>query len=646
MTDYSYRLVPWTLACLIAAILPHFLRMPLHISLLIALTLLWRVYLHRNFKRLPKAWITATLGLGFFIIVIATFKSINGVLAGGTLLIGMVAIKTLELNTLRDHIVLVLASFFIIVAFVLDDTSIWSAIYLIAATFCSLFTLLKVSAPELSFSELLPMAKKTLLYAIPLTLLLFILFPRIPGPLWGLPKSSQATTGLSDSMSPGSITDLIRSDELAFRARFIDREPERKDLYWRGPVLNDFDGRKWENNTPTIFNSVKLNTNSENLIIYEVIQEPTNKKWLYVLDYARNLPNNAFLLFDYQVKKENPIVQLTRFTASAQIGASNLLDDKEHNLVLKGNLRLPDNIAPQTKALVTEWKNQYQRDVDIVNKAFEHFNKDLFSYTLSPKALNMSDPVDDFLFRTKEGFCEHYASAFVVMMRHAGIPARVVTGYLGGEKNFFDGYYRITQADAHAWTEVYLVDRGWTRVDPTAAIAPERIEQRLEDILPNENLGGLFGDVPFFLRMENAWFALNTAWYNLVLDFDSDKQMSLLKKLGFKQPNWQNLVWLLISGIIAGTLLMSLNFWRQSRKSLSDPLHELYLKLKQRLYKKGLTEIKGEGPSALKDRASLQFSEKKELINQFITLYIESRYFQTEIDTNQKVKLQNILKLI
>ena len=270
MTDPAYRLLPWTLSAICIASIPHFLQMPLHLSGILFLLLLGRITLHIKFLRMPSTWIKVSAALVYFILVLANYKTINGATAGSALLLGMVCIKSYELNTIRDHAVSILAIFFIIVSYVLDDTSIWSALYMLFAASLSIITLIKTSAPDMPARLLMQHSRKLLLFALPLTVILFLLFPRIPGPLWGLPNSSQAKTGLSDSMRPGTFTDLIRSDELVLRARFINQDPQRKNLYWRGPVLHDFDGQEWTGKGPTIFSTNKnKDVATQELIEYE-----------------------------------------------------------------------------------------------------------------------------------------------------------------------------------------------------------------------------------------------------------------------------------------------------------------------------------------------------------------------------------------
>lgn len=647
MTETSYRLVPWTLATIIATTFPHIFRVPVQISILVICVLLGRVYLHLTVKKMPKLWLKVILILLCFTVVLATFHTISGLEAGSSLLLTMIAVKTLEMNSVRDHLVLLVASFFTIVSFVLNDTSILSALYLVSMTGLCVFTLLKISAPDLKAKQLLPNAKSLLFYGLPLAIILFLLFPRIPGPLWGLPNTSgKAKSGLSDSMTPGSITDLVKSNALAFRVKFTDKEPSRQDLYWRGPVLHNFDGKTWSMTRTGTSRSSESNSKyiSPDNINYDVILEPHDKRWLFVLDYAMELPDQAWQLDDFQVGRIQPVTQLTHYRASAN--TRNAPINISPAYILNAAKQLPGRGSDKTRELAEQWKTQYSSETAIVNAALGMFNKDVFAYTLSPQALDMSDSVDDFLFRTKEGFCEHYASAFVVLMRAAGIPARVVTGYLGGEKNYLSGYYRITQADAHAWAEVYLEGRGWTRVDPTAAIAPERIEQSLEDTFPDANLGGLFGNVGLYLRIESAWFALNTKWFEYVLDFNAEKQMKLLQKLGFSNPNWQSLIWLLVSGILLMTMIMSFQFWRQSLNRINDPIQKIYFKFVARLEKLGVNKERGEGPKTFSLRAASELKPQQRAIEQFSIAYIEARYFSQERKAEQIKSLKKFLSEI
>ena len=643
MSDASYRLIPWTLSALIISALPHALNLPLHISVLMIGLLIIRFFLHKKVLRMPPNWVKYAMAGVCVVVVLATFRTITGALAGGALLLCMATIKTYEMNTLRDHTALILAAFFIITSFVLDNNAIWVGLYVFIASGICIFVLLKISAPTVDNKILFKKAKLFFIYGLPLSIALFILFPRIPGPLWGVPNSTgKATTGISDSMSPGMISDLVKSDALAFRVKFLDKEPNRNQLYWRGPVLHHFDGLKWSafNFNPAMRSSEQNSefTNSGN-IEYEVILEPHNQNWFYTLDFAQKLPSQAWLKIDYQVSRSQKISKLTRYTASSNLATFD--NSYKSTRLLETDLKLPDG-ADKARALAQKWRNQNKSEQEIVQTALQMFNEELFSYTLSPKNLDLSNSVDDFLFNTKEGFCEHYASAFVVLMRAAGIPSRVVTGYLGGEKNTLNGYYRVKQSDAHAWAEVYYQDTGWTRVDPTGAIAPERIEKNLEEALPNENLGGFFSGNTFLLRLENSWYAINTAYFEWVLEFDSEKQMDLMKKLGFEKPDWRALVYILVGGVLLSILLMSFLFWRQSKNIISEPIQRLYLRFLQKLENDGLTIDSSEGPNDLSARASKIFPDKSKEIQGFINTYISARYFTVDenLDAIKQMKLQ------
>ena len=643
MSDASYRLIPWTLSALIISALPHVLILPLHIFALMLGLLVIRFILHKKVLRMPANWIKYSMAGVCVVVVLWTFHTITGALAGGALLLCMATIKTYEMNTLRDHTALILAAFFIITSYVLDNNAIWVGLYVFIASGICIFVLLKISAPTVENKILFKIAKSFLVYGLPLCIALFILFPRIPGPLWGVPNSAgKATTGISDSMSPGMISDLVKSDALAFQVKFLDKEPNRNQLYWRGPVLHNFDGFRWDafNYNPAMRSSEQNSQfiDPEN-IDYEIILEPHYQNWLYTLDFAQKLPDQAWLRIDYQVSRTQKISQVTRYKASSSLAKSD--DSYSSRRLLDTDLKLPKG-ADKTKALARQWREQGKTDQEIVLMALQMFNRDLFNYTLSPKNLDKTNSVDDFLFNTKEGFCEHYASAFVVLMRAAGIPSRVVTGYLGGEKNTLNGYYRVKQSDAHAWAEVFHSDSGWTRVDPTGAIAPERIEKNLEEALPNESLGGFFAGNTFLLRMENSWYALNTAYFEWVLEFDSEKQMELMKKLGFKSPDWRALVYLLVGGVLVSVLFMSFVFWRQSKNIISEPMQKLYVKFLQQLESDGLTLNLSEGPNDLSARASEFFPAKSKEIQDFINTYISARYYTVaeNLGAIKQLKLQ------
>ncbi len=455
-------------------------------------------------------------------------------------------------------------------------------------------------------------------------LILFVLFPRIDGPLWGLPQDAHATSGLDDKMSPGSLSRLSLSEAVAFRVSYVDKVPRRDQMYWRGPVLWDFDGRTWTSNN-TLLQFEPEFTELDQEIAYTVTLEPHNKKWLFALDVPNRISTAATLTFDFQLLRNKPINTRLRYSARSNlVYQANL---RESPRVLQRALRLPDNLNPRTMQLAAEWRSKNSDDASIVRTALAYFNREKFEYTLEPPLLG-NNGVDEFLFSTKQGFCEHYSSAFVVLMRAADIPARVVTGYQGGEFNEIGNYYIVRQSDAHAWAEVWLEDQGWVRVDPTAAISPDRVSLGLSAaISDNAALPFMARNPPQWLRdMRLNWDALSNQWNQWVLGYDSELQFAFMRRLGMESITWQNIAINMMAAIGLMIAIYALYMLRHLMKRRSDQVQAAWLKLCHKLAKAGLPRSDHEGPQDYAVRIS---SERPDLSVTFTDLaqcYTTLRY--------------------
>jgi transglutaminase-like putative cysteine protease len=331
-------------------------------------------------------------------------------------------------------------------------------------------------------------------------LILFVFFPRVQGPLWGLPQDAYSgTSGLSNTMTPGSISQLILSDAVAFRVKFEGTIPKPNQLYWRGPVFWYFNGKNWlpGNKTPrNFFKYERL----EKRVQYTVTLEPHNNHWLFVLDMPAMLPPESTGSNDYQVLSRTPVRSRMRYKMASYLSHKVGLDADEKEL--SRALQLPPDTNSggnkRARALAESWRQDINSDEAIMRKALSMFRNQKFYYTLLPPLLG-DNQVDEFLFDTLQGFCEHYSSSFVFLMRSAGIPARVVTGYLGGKINSVGNYMIVRQSDAHAWAEVWLKDRGWVRVDPTASVSPERLNSGIAAAVPYSD------QLPMMARTEFEW---------------------------------------------------------------------------------------------------------------------------------------------
>ncbi|HWS74703.1 MAG TPA: DUF3488 and transglutaminase-like domain-containing protein, partial [Quisquiliibacterium sp.] len=468
-----------------------------------------------------------------------------------------------------------------------------------------------------------------LLQATPIAVLFFVLFPRVQGPLWGLPDDAHGGgTGLSESMSPGQISKLTQSEEVAFRVLFDGEAPPPASMYWRGPAFGEFDGRTWKPlerpRAPLPLPSVQGDPAST--LRYTITLEPTNRPWLFALEApvrVEQLPSGGALLMpDMLLMARSPVTQRLRYRLESQSDYRFGLNETPASL--ENWLRLPDGFNPRTLALARQWLDdpqQADRPEALLRRALAMFGAAPFRYTLEPPLLGRNS-VDEFLFDTRAGFCEHYASALVVLMRATGIPARVVTGYQGAERNPVDGYWVVRQADAHAWAEVWLDGRGWVRVDPTAAIAPERIELGSRAFRPAGQRSGLDLSVLDGLRFNLD--ALGNAWSQWVLSYDHARQRRLLESLGMGF-DWQALVGLLAAGLvllIGGVALLTLHP-RRAR----DPIERCYAEFCQRLAAAGIDRAPHETSHRLLERAERSLpADAAERARTIVALYNLLRY--------------------
>jgi transglutaminase-like putative cysteine protease len=439
----------------------------------------------------------------------------------------------------------------------------------------------------------LRIASVLLLQAIPLMLVLFVLFPRVQGPLWGLPQDAFAQSGLDDKMAPGSFARLSLSEEVAFRVSYAGQPPLREQMYWRGPVLWEFDGRTW---TPgaTLAPAAPQFAATTQPVDYSVTLEPHNKTWLFALDVLDRISIPASLTYDFRILRKEPVKARLRYEARSHLNyRANLHEDERQ---LRRALRLPPSSNPRARELAAGWRTRSADDDAIVRAALAHFSQQNFRYTLQPPPLGLHS-VDEFLFETRQGFCEHYASSFVFLMRAAQIPARVVTGYQGGEFNALGNYYIVRQSDAHAWAEVWLEGQGWVRIDPTAAIAPERIERGLSAAVTD------FAALPFMARNPPQWMrklrlnwdTLANQWNQWVLGYDTERQFAFLTRLGMESVTWQKMALNMMAGVALIIALFALFMLRHLLKRQPDRVQTAWLKLCRRLAKAGLPRAAHEG---------------------------------------------------
>jgi transglutaminase-like putative cysteine protease len=614
----------WLLASGLAAFLPLTPQVPLWLVAATAAAFLWRATLAWWHKPLPTRWVLVLVTLAGTAGVLAQYRTLFGQHAGVALLLLFLSLKQLEARAPRDGLAIVLLAYFLTLTQFFENQSILVGFTLVGTLLVATATLASLTDATARPAGLLRLAGILLAQALPFMLILFVLFPRVSGPLWGLPTDAYSSlTGLSEDMSPGAINNLIQSDAIAFRVKFDGPAPPRQDLYWRGPVLTRLDGRTWRPGFKRGAEQVSYRTREDSPEYrYTVTLEPHNKPWLFALEFPAVLPPNSFATSDFQLHARKPVRERLRYEMRSR---TEIQHAPEPRLVLAATLRLPEGLNPRTVALGARWREEETDPARRLQRAIDFMRAQQLIYTLRPPLMGL-DVADQFLFDHKRGFCEHFSAAFVVLMRAAGVPARVVTGYQGGEHNPVDDTWVVRQSDAHAWAEVWLAGRGWVRVDPTAASAPARIEQNLAAAVP-------FGDpLPFlagagldWLREARyRWWAVSNAWNQWVLGYDPQRQREFLEKLGMVAPDWRKMTAVL--AILCGIALLGLvagMLWRRPRL---DPAQRQWRKLSRRLARRGLARADWEGPHDYARRVGAAQPAIAAEIDRIAALYAGLRY--------------------
>ncbi len=635
-------------------LIPHFAVLPLWCSAGIVALMCWRAWLTWNGKRLPHRIVLIILmcvaGFGIY----AEFRTIFGKDAGVAYIILLLGLKLLEMRARRDIFIVIFLCLFVMLTGFFETQTMFDALAMMIGLLLLITALVSANFIdyEPSYAVKLKLAGQLTLYALPLMAVLFVLFPRIQGPLWGMPNDAYSSrTGLSDSMSPGSFGSLAQSNEIALRARFSGRIPTPSERYWRGPVLGNYDGQTWRPMQRWQMRAVpfEIDTDNTSAVEYTVTQEISNRPWLMTLEATPAPPQNlgmagsAYVRRDMQVVTLNPIRERLRYSVHSytryQTGRN------EDMFSLQQWLELPPGFNPRTLAMAAQWQNEALQTNgtsnhavvtrSLVNRALQMIRNGNFVYTLNPPPLGRNS-VDEFLFGTRRGFCEHYAGAFVVLMRALDIPARVVTGYQGGDINPVDGYMEVRQRDAHAWAEVWLADQGWIRVDPTAAVAPERVERGFQQLF-----GQTDGFASAFFNANDNWIgrlqqqlrfnmdAITNGWNQWILGYGTERQSSLFSGLGIQNIDWQGLTLALI--VVFGLMLGVIGIQLIGKRERIDPVAKLYFSLCDRVARMtGPAPMKrqpNEGPSTYLARIKpLLPQHQRTLVEEAFRIYEKLRY--------------------
>lgn len=616
------------LAAFAAGTLLHADLLPLWCTAVAFAALLWRGLHLRGTVPLPGRALRGLLVLLLLAAVLGSFRTVGGLAAGSALLVVMGAAKLLETRTPRDAVVAAIVALVLVLAAGLDRQGLPRLPAYVGTGWLALasITALGSRAAAQSARRAFTTAGGAMLLAVPLAALCFVLVPRLPGALWSMPPNPDALTGLGDEMTPGSITELAVSEAIAFRVRFEAAPPPPGERYWRGPVLHDFDGATWRRARGY---AAAVSQHIDFLsppLRYQVMLEPHGRQYLFGLDTVAAIQGARHMqTFDGQLLSFRAVTAPAIYT-----GISHLRTRQPGALSNNGrrlDLQLPADRNPRSLALARQLRAEAGSDAQYTQRVLDYLRSGGFRYTLRPQELG-ADSVDDLLFGSRLGFCGHYASAYVTLMRAAGVPARVVTGYLGGTWNAIGGYYAVRQADAHAWAEVWLEGSGWTRIDPTAVVAPLRLQQNLSDLLPQERsgAGALFGSAQWLRSLRDRWEAADTWWQERVVKYDRAAQQGLMSRLGLDRIDYGGLALLLAAGAVLWGLVLMALLARRGPRVRRDALRRLWDRYLALLARRGLAVADHDGPEALRRRASARWPAAGADIEAFTRGYAELRF--------------------
>ncbi|GAB4275424.1 MAG: DUF3488 and transglutaminase-like domain-containing protein [Methylomicrobium sp.] len=608
--------------------LPHAYHIPLSIFVFFMLLLLWRFAGIWRPHWLPGRFTLLLLTIGGMVLLYSQHHGLFGRDAGTRLFITSLALKLLEIRQERDLYLITFLAFIVAASQFLYEQNIAMAGYVLFVCCVLLATLVAINSRTHDTLASLKTAASIIGQALPLAIVLFIFFPRVEAPRWMLfEDKSRARTGLSDTMEPGSISELSFSDELVFRVRFNGPIPPNAQRYWRGPVFSKTDGKRWSESRFSAFRTAVKPTYDTPSYDYTLLMEPQDKPWVYALEMATDYPNELRMNADFLLTTTgNPDKRAEYRIQSHPKYATGPIEARERT----ENIQLPNPPSPKVTALIGELGGFDSSPEHYIERVLRHFNQENFVYTLTPPLME-ENPVETFLFESRRGFCSHYAAAFTYLMRAAEIPARVVTGYQGGVLNPVGNFLEIRQADAHAWTEVWLENQGWKRIDPTAAVAPERIEQivnieqqiasrAISFIDANSDLARQFD---WLKQARQLWSSIDYNWQRWVINYHSVNQSQFLALFGI--DSLKKMLYSLIGLLAAVTILLSWLLLSKSRQG-TDKVLRCYDRFCRKLAKAGLKRGIGEGPIDFAKRSKLVYPQKISEIDAITELFVKLRY--------------------
>lgn len=657
--DLSYQIprsaLIWILLSVAVVLVPQSVRMPAWISVVAVICIVWRILIFRGKLNYPSRWMRVLIVLFTLVVSISQMRSIGiGLDSAAALLALGFVFKLIEMKQKRDIYVVISLCFVMTMVAFLYSQSILATVYSLAAVLVILGALIALNR-SINVSDnwgTSKMAGKMLLQAMPLAIVLFYVFPRI-APLWAVPiQSSGASTGVSDEMSPGDISSLGRSGDLAFRVQFENTDaPAHELLYWRGLVLTDFDGETWRRESSRSAFSIASARSDQQLqwdgrmsragvpVDYNIILEATQKPWVYGLHLAETINDELFQSRNFELFNNGLVTQRLSYDLRSYL--QNNTDSVLLDRVRRQTLELPDDGNSQSREFARQLRSSVESDRDYVMAVLNHFRQNEYFYTLNPALLG-NNRIDDFLFETREGFCEHYSSTFAYLMRAAGIPSRVVIGYQGAELNPFENYLMVYQYNAHAWNEVWLEGEGWVRFDPTGAVSPDRVRLGVEAALRDdpafleESLFSSSGlsSINWINSLRLRMDALEYEWNKRVVNYDEDVQFELFEKI-FGQVTEQKILFLLFGLASVVVLGVAFSVIRFEPKSKRGPIISLYKKMSKDLEKLGLGRMKGEGPIAYRDRVIAARPGLRDIMMQVTRLYVDISYQHRQVEESE-----------
>lgn len=608
-------------------VFPHIYNIPLSIFGFFQVLLIWRFIGIWKIGWLPNKNILALLVICGLVILISQHRSVLGRDGGTSLFVIALALKLMEINSERDLCLITYLAFIVAASLFLYEQSLLMAAYIVMVSCVLLATLVCINSYKPDPRVALKKAGIIIIQAIPMTIILFILFPRIEAPRWMLfEEQHQTKLGLSDHMEPGSISDLGKSNELAFRVKFNGAIPPQSERYWRGPVFSYTNGKNWtpgSSRYKKYLDEVKF---SGTAYQYTILMEPQERNWVYALDMPQEFSPPLMQNASYQIITSADPNKRAEYKITSNVHYNTGYITKTE---LRDGTQLPSEPSDRIKQLVTRLHGFDSPPENFIKEVLNHFKKENFHYTLTPPVME-NNPIESFLFETRYGFCSHYASAFVYLMRVAKVPARVVTGYQGGEFNKVGDFLEIRQVNAHAWTEVWLENKGWVRVDPTTAIAPERVEEEINvdqfqtggiiNFAVNNNTGKLFNALR---QVRQLWNNADYQWQRLVVNYDNMAQSRFLSLFGINDIKamcyWMISLFALITILLSGFLLYS-------RQKNTDKVLRIYNQFSKKCHKHGLIRATGEGAKDFAERVKLKIPEQTEAIDKITRIFIKLRY--------------------